>query len=199
MILHRPAGPVPVALTRDASGAVVHGEMEQPLPIAERRPTPARLLAALGHRAGELALPVAAYRNGAVHVYVGAGSDPARVAELRPDLGRLEALGEFGVSCFALDGARQVHTRMFGLGVGVAEDPATGSAAGPLAVHLAAHGVIAYGQRIEIHQGVEIGRPSRLLAQVDGSAGRLERVLVGGCGGDRRARAYRLADSAPRR
>jgi trans-2,3-dihydro-3-hydroxyanthranilate isomerase len=40
--------------------------------------------------------------------------------------------------------------------------------------------VIAYGQRIEIDQGAEIGRPSRLLAQVDGSPERVERVLVGG-------------------
>ena len=69
---------------------------------------------------------------------------------------------------------------MFAPGIGIAEDPATGSAAGPLAVHLAAHGVIGYGQRIEITQGVEMGRPSRLLAQVDGSSERLERVLVGG-------------------
>jgi trans-2,3-dihydro-3-hydroxyanthranilate isomerase len=62
----------------------------------------------------------------------------------------------------------------------VAEDPATGSAAGPLAVHLARHGRIAFGNEIEISQGTEIGRPSTLHARVDGSAEKIERVEVGG-------------------
>jgi len=69
---------------------------------------------------------------------------------------------------------------MFGPGLGVAEDPATGSAAGPLAVHLARHGVVGFGERIEILQGVEIERPSTLYAQAEGTAERIERVLVGG-------------------
>ena len=46
----------------------------------------------------------------------------------------------------------------------VPEDPATGSAAGPLALHLARHGRIGFGDEIEIHQGVEIGRPATLYA-----------------------------------
>ena len=69
---------------------------------------------------------------------------------------------------------------MFAPGGGVPEDPATGSAAGPLAVHLARHGRIGYGDEIEISQGAEIGRPSTLYARVDGSADKLERVEVGG-------------------
>ena len=63
---------------------------------------------------------------------------------------------------------------------GVAEDPATGSAAGPLALHLARHGRIAFGDEIEISQGVEVGRPSKLFARVDGSADDVQRVEVGG-------------------
>jgi trans-2,3-dihydro-3-hydroxyanthranilate isomerase len=53
---------------------------------------------------------------------------------------------------------------MFGPGLGVAEDPATGSAAGPLALHLARHGRIAFGDEIELVQGEEIGRRSVLYA-----------------------------------
>ena len=68
---------------------------------------------------------------------------------------------------------------MFGLG-GIPEDPATGSAAGPLAVHLARHGRIAWGDEIEISQGAEIGRPSTLYARADGSGDEIERVEVGG-------------------
>jgi predicted PhzF superfamily epimerase YddE/YHI9 len=54
--------------------------------------------------------------------------------------------------------------RVFAPGEGIAEDPATGAAAGPLAVHLARHGRIAFGDEIVIEQGVEIGRPSTLHA-----------------------------------
>jgi trans-2,3-dihydro-3-hydroxyanthranilate isomerase len=69
---------------------------------------------------------------------------------------------------------------MFAPGAGVPEDPATGSAAGPLAVHLSRHGRIGFGEEIEIHQGEEIGRPSLLHARADGSPERLERVEVSG-------------------
>ena len=84
-----------------------------------------------------------------------------------------------GVNCFAGEG-RRWKTRMFAPGGGIPEDPATGSAAGPLAVHLARHGRIAWGDEIEISQGTEIGRPSKLYARVDGSVEALERVEVGG-------------------
>ena len=101
------------------------------------------------------------------------------MAKLRPDLGALAELGRIGVSCFAEADGR-VKTRMFGPGLGVAEDPATGSAAGPLAVHLGRHGRAQFGQSILIRQGVEVGRPSVLHARADGSATRLDRVVVGG-------------------
>jgi trans-2,3-dihydro-3-hydroxyanthranilate isomerase len=69
---------------------------------------------------------------------------------------------------------------MFAPGLGVPEDPATGSAAGPLAVHLARYGWTRYGEQIEISQGAEIGRPSLLHARVEGGEGRVDRVVVGG-------------------
>jgi trans-2,3-dihydro-3-hydroxyanthranilate isomerase len=134
------------------------------------------LLAAL--RVSGSDLPVEAYTNGPTHVYVALASEDA-VAAVRPDMA---AVGELpvGVSCFALGGGGRVKTRMFGPGVGVAEDPATGSAAGPLALHLARHGRIGWGEELEIHQGAEIGRPSLLRARVDGSTAQVERVVVGG-------------------
>jgi trans-2,3-dihydro-3-hydroxyanthranilate isomerase len=69
---------------------------------------------------------------------------------------------------------------MFAPADGVPEDPATGSAAGPLACHLARHGRIGWGEEIEISQGTEIGRPSTLYARAHGSAETIERVEVGG-------------------
>jgi trans-2,3-dihydro-3-hydroxyanthranilate isomerase len=101
------------------------------------------------------------------------------VATLDPDLGVLAKLAGVGVNCFAGSGARW-KTRMFGPALGVPEDPATGSAAGPLAVHLARHGWIGYGEEIEIRQGVEIGRPSTLYARVSGEGDRIDRVEVAG-------------------
>ena len=96
------------------------------------------------------------------------------------------------MSCFAGAGDR-FKTRMFGPGVGVAEDPATGSAAGPLVAHLARHGRVAYGQPIQISQGAEIGRPSTLHARVDGSDDRIERVVVGGAAVVVASGRYRLS------
>ena len=169
-------GIVPVRLERDGS-KIVFGRMEQPLPTVEPYEHEADLLAALGVERSEL--PIEVYDNGARHVYVTFGSDD-EVAALRPDLGRLADLpAVLGVNCIAGSGTRW-KTRMFAPGGGVAEDPATGSAAGPLAVHVARHGRVDFGQEIEISQGAEIGRPSTLYARADGSADQLERVEVGG-------------------
>jgi trans-2,3-dihydro-3-hydroxyanthranilate isomerase len=156
----------------------VFGRMQQPLPSISPFEREAELLAALGLAASEL--PVELYDNGMRNVYVALGSE-AEVAALRPDLGRLAELAGpvLGVNCFAGSGAKW-KTRMFAPGGGVAEDPATGSAAGPLALHLARHGRIEFGQEIEVTQGVEIDRPSKLFARVDGSVDAVERVEVGG-------------------
>jgi trans-2,3-dihydro-3-hydroxyanthranilate isomerase len=168
------AGLVPVTLERDG-GRIVFGRMSQPIPTWRPYEREQELLAALGvTRSG---LPVELYDLGPTHVYVEL-ADADAVARLEPDLGRLARL-EVGVNAFAGAGARW-KTRMFAPAFGVAEDPATGSAAGPLAVHLARHGRIAFGEEIEISQGAELNRPSTLFARADGSADRIERVEVGG-------------------
>ncbi len=166
-----------VSVTMERIGErITSGEMRQPLPTWEPLGCADAVLAALGvHRS---ALPVEVYDNGPRFAYVALDSDD-EVAALAPDIGALAPLGGFGVSCFASSGAR-AHVRMFGPALGVAEDPATGSAAGPLAVHLARHGRIRFGERIEIRQGVEIGRPSLLYAVAEGSSERLEAVRVAG-------------------
>jgi trans-2,3-dihydro-3-hydroxyanthranilate isomerase len=151
--------------------------MEQPIPAWSRVEDPAAILAAVGVEGS--GLPVERYELGPGHVYLELDS-PAAVAALQPDVAALVAATDDGVNCFARDG-RNWKTRMFAPAHGVVEDAATGSAAGPLAIHLARHGRIAFGEEIEIAQGAEIGRPSTLYARVDGSADRIERVLVGGC------------------
>jgi trans-2,3-dihydro-3-hydroxyanthranilate isomerase len=170
------SGIVPVALER-RDGRIVSGRMQQPIPTWEPYAAAGELLAALGVES--FGLPVEAYDNGPVYAYVELESETA-LAALEPDLGALgRLLDAAGAYAFAGSGARW-KARMFAPAVGVVEDPATGSAAGPFAVHLARHSRISFGEEIEIRQGAEIGRPSKLYACVEGSADRIERVEVAG-------------------
>jgi trans-2,3-dihydro-3-hydroxyanthranilate isomerase len=89
---------------------------------------------------------------------------------------------------FAFTGDEQpfAEARSFGPLGGVVEDPATGSAAGPLAAYLAHEGVLRPGETKVLAQGQYTGRPSRLEigvvgeSGVKGEPGALTDVLVGG-------------------
>lgn len=169
------AGRVPVRVLRDGRRRG-SGWMLQPLPSWRDYEHVDELLAASGLAAS--GLPVELYDNGPRHVLVAVGDTDA-LAALRPDLGALADLDEACFSFFAGEGSRWT-TRVFCPSLGVPEDPATGSAAGPLAVHLARHGRISFGDEVEISQGVQISRPSLLRAVAHGSTEQLERVEVGG-------------------
>jgi trans-2,3-dihydro-3-hydroxyanthranilate isomerase len=170
------SGIVPVLLEREGA-RIVFGWMSQPLPSVEPFDDAEALLAAVGVERSEL--PVELYDNGMRNVYVCLPSTDD-VAALRPDMSRLAEFGKvLGINCFAGSG-KEWKTRMFAPGGGVSEDPATGSAAGPLAVHLVRHGRVQPGKEIEITQGVEIDRPSRLYARVEGTPDAIARVDVGG-------------------
>jgi trans-2,3-dihydro-3-hydroxyanthranilate isomerase len=165
---------VPVRLEREGP-KLAFAWMEQPVPPWERYARAGETLAALGVE--RATLPVERYHLGPSHILVGLESRE-QVAALAPDreaLGRLDA----PVFCFAGDGGRW-KARMFGPTIGIAEDPATGSAAGPLAIHLARHGRIAWGDEIEISQGAEVERPSTLHARAEGEGERVDRLEVGG-------------------
>ena len=170
------SGVVPVELERDGP-RIVFGRMEQPIPAWEAVDDPSAIFAALGVEGS--GLPVERYALGPGHVYVELGS-PEQVQGLSPDVAALAKATDDGVNCFAhVEGSRW-KTRMFAPNHGVVEDPATGSAAGPLAVHLARHGRIAFGEEIEISQGAELNRPSTLYATAHGEGDRIDRVEVGG-------------------
>jgi trans-2,3-dihydro-3-hydroxyanthranilate isomerase len=168
------SGIVPVALEREGA-RITFGWMSQPVPRWEPFAQAQEVLELLGVRS---ALPVELYHLGPTHVFIELGSE-AEVAALAPDFGALARLTDAGVNCFAGSGTLW-KTRMFAPAAGVLEDPATGSAAGPLAVHLARHGRTGYGEELEISQGAEIGRPSTLYARAFGEGDRIDRVEVGG-------------------
>ena len=92
-------------------------------------------------------------------------------------------LFRFSVNLYAVEGAAprlDVHARVFVPGVGVPEDPATGSAAAGLGMALVATGLLPEGGSYEITQGVEMGRPSRLSGRVEASGGTATRCHVAG-------------------
>lgn len=93
---------------------------------------------------------------------------------------------EVGLYLFSVepvDADVTVYSRMFAPGFGVIEDPATGSASGPLGCYLVAHGIVPADRAGAIVnlQGVKMGRPSRLHIAIGANAsGAIERVQVGG-------------------
>ncbi|MCP3064610.1 PhzF family phenazine biosynthesis isomerase [Myxococcus sp. K38C18041901] len=96
--------------------------------------------------------------------------------------------GMTGVYVFTRDtreAGSVAHSRYFAPGVGIAEDPVTGAAGGPLGMYLAMHGVLelpaAGGTvRARIEQGDAIGKPGRIEVEVTGRAGQPEQVRIGG-------------------
>mgnify|MGYP001579870196 CR=1 FL=1 len=81
------------------------------------------------------------------------------------------------------DPAVAVYSRMFGHAIGIAEDPATGGASGPLGSYLVKHGLVTREQRRDMVslQGVAMGRPSRIHMRItQDSSGQITRVQVGG-------------------
>ena len=95
-----------------------------------------------------------------------------------------------GTGCYAFTretievGAARAHARFF-VGMNIGEDPATGSAAGPLGGYLVYHDATRVDPvdgvyRFVIEQGDFINRPSRIELEVKGAPGKVEEVRVGG-------------------
>jgi trans-2,3-dihydro-3-hydroxyanthranilate isomerase len=92
-------------------------------------------------------------------------------------------VGVFFFTAEPVDPAVMAYSRMFAPGAGVAEDPATGSATGPLGCYLVRHGLADRAQMRDMVslQGVSMGRPSRLHMRIAQEAsGAITRVQVGG-------------------
>jgi trans-2,3-dihydro-3-hydroxyanthranilate isomerase len=109
---------------------------------------------------------------------------PDAVARAVPDLSAVAAAtaDQTGLVVAAVDREKSTaHVRVFCPQVGVAEDPATGSAAVALGVFLGGRGVLADGPSVlRIAQGAEMGRPSALEVQVRTAGGVAAEVAVQG-------------------
>lgn len=164
---------LPVQLSDEASPLVT---LEQGRPQFTI-PTVARgdLLSALGLPADAEVGDLVVGSVGSPHLLVSLSAaevvdaaDPDRAA-LRSLLAGIGAEGCYVYS--AGEGEADAYARFFNPTVGIVEDPATGTAAGPLAGHLYARDVA--GPTVVIEQGVRMGRRCLLRVDIDGSGTRL--------------------------
>lgn len=160
---------LPVRVRREDGRASAIMTQAPPEFLAQPENLP-RLAGALGLSAPDLssAPPPQVVSTGAPHLLVGvrkrADVDKARVDTDRL-LEELRATGGEGCYLYSLEGCDDeltAYARFFNPTVGLWEDPATGTAAGPLAALLDAHGRVDQSRRVIIEQGRSMGRPSRL-------------------------------------
>ena len=116
--------------------------------------------------------------NGPNHALVELES-AEQVGALTPDMTRLARLTPAGVLAYAVNGAI-CEARYFAPASGINEDAATGSANGPLGAHLVRQGRLKNGERLTVHQGTTMLRPSVLLVEARVDAGEVTEVRVGG-------------------
>jgi trans-2,3-dihydro-3-hydroxyanthranilate isomerase len=89
------------------------------------------------------------------------------------------AIGCYVFSFETMESDSRIHARFFAPDDNIAEDAATGSAAGALSGYLIHHAAIDVG-KLTIEQGDFMDRPSRIYAEVTGEKGNVEKVKIGG-------------------
>jgi trans-2,3-dihydro-3-hydroxyanthranilate isomerase len=159
--------------------------LDQGAPAAGATVTdPAPLAAALGLTPEHLdpGRPARVWSTGVAHLMVpvrNRAAVDAAVVQDRPLAAVLAAHGAEGCYLHTVHdtGGTAAYARFFNPTVGIAEDPATGTAAGPLAVALRDAGLARDGEPVLIEQGRALGRPS--LIRIDLDAGR---VRISGAG-----------------
>jgi trans-2,3-dihydro-3-hydroxyanthranilate isomerase len=184
------AGLVEVKVEREAKQTrAVTIDAPQPLTLGAEMPVDL-LAACIGHSHGDIVATahrpvVASVGNSFCIVEVAADA----LSRAVPDIGRFReaaksftALGpnRLPLYLYARDGADRLRARMFSPLSGTTEDPATGSAATPLAALLLSLG--GDSERCyQIRQGVEMGRPSLLLCTARRGADGIRASVGGGC------------------
>lgn len=184
VVLHEGVGPVRVELA-DGVATLTTGGAPRPVDVAD----PGEVVASLGLTFADLHpdLGPRGWSAGVPFTMVGL-RDLDVLARAELDLARwgVEVAHSEAPDLYLLaplDGVRgeRWRARMFGPVLGMAEDPATGSAAAAAAAYLAGHaGEDRLAEGWTIEQGVEMGRPSEIRVQPVRRAGELVAVRVGG-------------------
>ena len=190
IVLEERVGPVPVTVSRQKADRTFAQLSVSKLPeFGPPPPSRADLAAILSIGPDKIPAdePIEAVSCGVPFLFVPV-RDLEAMARLRPDTGRwTEVLGGYwATEVFAWtrqtvrDGS-DIHARMFGPMIGIAEDPATGGAAAALGGYLGVREGPGTGTvRWRVEQGLEMGRPSFLEVETDKRAGEITTVRVGG-------------------
>ncbi|WP_374645757.1 PhzF family phenazine biosynthesis protein [Tabrizicola sp.] len=193
LVLEEEAGLVPVQVSR--RGDAVRAEFVAPVvphgvsdaPDARAALDPARLAAALGLAPEEIGFAghrPGLWQGGPRFLYAPVASLAAlgRARPIEPCWSeQMRAAGVDSIYLYTIGADCAFRARMFSPTAGIPEDPATGSASAILAAQLLASGALAEGEtRLELRQGVEMGRPSEIGLRVRVAAGRLVEVRISG-------------------
>ncbi len=179
LVLETKSGPIEVEMSREG-GRLERGRMLQPLPVFSSFRKSDALYEALGViRGTDTLLPITLAENGPRHLLVEVPSR-AVLDELTPDDSQLAKLSDMGgVYAFAWEDSR-CFARYFAPALGIKEDPATGSAAGPLGAYLTRSGRLAPGSVLTVHQGQAMKRPSTLFVDAQLEGADVSQVAVAG-------------------
>jgi trans-2,3-dihydro-3-hydroxyanthranilate isomerase len=191
LLFEEGAGLVPVELLREARGRVVGAMLTAPQPLSVgANIAPEKVAACIGAEAG-------AVRTASHAPILASVGLPFVIAEVAPDAltraqpvleafriaseGHATRTGRFSLFAYARESDTRVRARMFAPLSGIQEDPATGSANCALVGLLAqlspeTNTVI----KLDVWQGVEMGRPSRLMAVAEKKNDTVTRIRVGG-------------------
>jgi trans-2,3-dihydro-3-hydroxyanthranilate isomerase len=190
VILEEGIGPVRCGVYLDAAGnAKGHAifdlpRLPEPVPVSFDREAVALALGLMPVEIGFENHQPAAYSAGLATAFVPVrGLDVIGGAKI--DRGAWEsAFGQLPAFLYCrqtVAADRQFHARMFAPNFGIAEDPATGSAAAAFAAVVKRFDEPnAGGHRYVIEQGFEMGRPSLMMLEVDVEGGEIAAARVGG-------------------
>lgn len=183
-------GVIPVTL-KQQDNRKLFIQMRQPLPTFGPRYTDWHSIAemlSLDEDALEADLPLEVVSCGVPFLFVPVKNLAAmRAIRFRNDVWE-RALGNFATShIFVFTRETEtsegtVHSRMFAPTMGIAEDPATGAASGPLGSYLVHYGLVPAAPRVALvsEQGFEMGRPSMIHIEIEQAQGQITGVYVGG-------------------
>lgn len=177
---------LPVEVTQREGGPIVVSMLQSAPWFGESVDDRRELAESLGLVEHDLVkeVPAQIVSTGAGHLLVPLTSRLA-VDRAAPDAKRLtavlEKVGGEGCYLYSRDPIEPsdavAYTRFFNPIMGISEDPATGTAAGPLVAMLVAAGHVADHATVIVEQGYALGRPSRIRVTVSGT-----RVQVSGSG-----------------
>ncbi len=178
LVLEEGVGPISVTLERRPDGVFV--EMTQTEPVFGPKADPKTVADALGFSADEIdsRYPVQSVSTGAVRLIIPlkSASTLAKLTlghQLPPDQRAIFSSSNY----FVVTGEDQIEARFLGFS---SEDPATGSAGGCAAAFLIQYGIKKPGERIAIHQGRFVNRPSIVYVRSDMKNAKATDVRVGG-------------------